>query len=194
MTAERYPADAYDPFADLSKLRLDQNFADTVGVKKLLRTVPVKKPGAQDFVRVHPELRLVSAPLVELKEDREIYLVLPEFAAELPGEFYTATLHLAINRQGAAFLWPIRGPGPDGRYYEWWRSAAEAAELAETRWIRLKANMALGAYEIFVAVNQTIPEPVWPTESFEEIVKIAFRDKLIDRPDHPVIKRLRGET
>ena len=45
-----------------------------------------------------------------------------------------------------------------------------------------------------MAVNQNIPEPVWPTESFEEIVKIAFRDKLIDRPDHPVIKRLRGET
>ena len=52
MTAESKSAD--DPFADLNKLRLDQNFADTVGVKKLLRTVPVKKSGKQDFVRVHP--------------------------------------------------------------------------------------------------------------------------------------------
>jgi hypothetical protein len=169
MTAEKKPAD--DPFADLSKLRLDQNFADTVGVKKLLRTVPIKKPGPQDFVRVHPELRLVSAALVELKEDREIYLVLPELAPELPGEFYTATLHLAMTRQGVVFLWPTRGPGPDGRYLEWWRSATEAAELAKSHFIRLKANMALGAYEIFVAANQNIPEPVWPTESFEEIVK-----------------------
>lgn len=138
-------------------------------------------------------MRLVSALLVELKEDREIYLVLPELVPELPGEVYAATLHLAINRQGVAFLWPIRGPGPDGRYLAWWQSVADGAEQAKTHWIKLKANMALGAYEIFEAVNQNIPEPVWPTEPFEEIVRIAFRDKLIDRPDHPVIKRLRGE-
>ena len=31
MTAETKPIGAYDPFADLSKLRLDQNFADSVG-------------------------------------------------------------------------------------------------------------------------------------------------------------------
>ena len=32
-----------DPF-DLENLRLDSNFAATAGVKKLLRTVPVRKP------------------------------------------------------------------------------------------------------------------------------------------------------
>jgi hypothetical protein len=139
-------------------------------------------------------LRLVSAALVELKDDREIYLVMPGLAPELPGEIFTATLRLAINRQGVVFLWPTRGPGPDGRFNEWWRTAAEAAEMAKDRWIRLKANMALGAYEILEAVNQNIPEPVWPTEPFGEIVRIAFRERLIDHPDHPVIKRLRGLT
>jgi hypothetical protein len=28
--------------------------------------------------------------------------------------------------------------------------------------------------------------------SFQELLRIAFRDRLIDRLDHPVIKRLRG--
>ena len=43
-----------DPF-DPASLRLDQNFAETAGVKKLLTTVPVRKPNRQDFVRVHPD-------------------------------------------------------------------------------------------------------------------------------------------
>jgi hypothetical protein len=76
---------------------------------------------------------------------------------------------------------------------EWHRSAAEAAELAMQRWIRLKANMALGAYEIFEA-SGTIPDPVWPDLSFQELLRIGFRDRLVDRIDHPVIKRLRGSS
>jgi hypothetical protein len=41
-----------DPF-DLSKLRLDQSFVESAGVKKLLTTVPVRKPEKQTFIRVH---------------------------------------------------------------------------------------------------------------------------------------------
>ena len=48
-----------------------------------------------------------------------------------------------------------------------------------TRWIRVKANMSLRAYEIFQA-ESAIPDPVWPDLSFEEIYRIAFKD----RPDH----------
>ena len=44
---------ALDPF-DPANLRLSQAFTETAGVKKLLTTIPVRKPGAQDFVRVHP--------------------------------------------------------------------------------------------------------------------------------------------
>ena len=60
-----------------------------------------------------------------------------------------------------------------------------------TRWIRVKANMSLRAYEIFEA-ESAIPDPVWPDLSFEAIYRIAFKDRLITSPDHPVIKRLRG--
>ena len=42
-----------DPF-DLAKLRVSQDLLETTNVKKLLTTVPMRKPIAQDFVRVHP--------------------------------------------------------------------------------------------------------------------------------------------
>jgi hypothetical protein len=115
------PIGAPDPFTNLDSLRLDQSFADTVGVKKLITTIPVRKPGRQDFVRVHPDpaYRLTPAALIELKEDREIYFCTPAIAMELPAEFFAATLYTTINKQGVLHLWPVKLPAADGRVNEW---------------------------------------------------------------------------
>jgi hypothetical protein len=181
-----------NPF-DPAMLRLDQSFAANLGVKKLLTTVPVRKPNRQDFVRVHPapEYRLSPAAIIELKEDREVYLVTPDIASELPGEFGVASLYTTINRQGVVHLWPVKLPGPDGKHNEWHRSAAEAAERAMHRWVRVTANMSLGAYDLFEAIGE-LPEPEWPKISFQEILQVAFRDRVVNTLDHPLIQRLRG--
>ena len=174
-----------DPF-DLVNLRLDQAFVQSAGVKKLVTTVPVRKPLTHDFFRVHsdPEFRSPLA-IIELKDaDREIYLIPPRVAVELPGEFAMAMIHTVINRQGVISLWPVRLPSPDGKIMEWHRSAAEAAELAMRRWIRIKANMSLGAYEIFEAAS-TIADPVWPDLSFKELLRVGFRDRFVSNLDHP---------
>ena len=181
-----------DPFNDLSNFRLSQDFVETAGVKKFLTTVPVRKPNPQDFVRVHPDSNYrMEFAVIELKDDREIYLLLLPIAKQLPGEFTMVTLYTTINRQGVVHLWPVRLPASDGRIIEWHRSAAEAAELAMTHWVRVKANMSLGAYEIFEAAS-TIPDPTWPELSFQELLRIAFRDRFVGSLDHPVVRRLRG--
>lgn len=181
-----------NPF-DPSKLRLSQNFAETVGVKKALITVPVRKPGKQDFVRVHPsdDYRLETAVL-ELKEERETYLVAPELWTELPSELTPKALFTTINRQGVLTLWPVRLPGEDGRLDEWNASALQAAEMAQKDWVRVAANMSLGAYEVYEATGD-LPDPVWPEMAFSDILKVAFKDHYITEIDHSVIRRLRGE-
>jgi hypothetical protein len=98
-----------------------------------------------------------------------------------------------MNRQGVIALWPIRLPGEDGRHNPWHRSALEAAEMAKTRWIRVMANMSLGAYEIYEAFAP-LSDPEWPDVSFQELLSVAFKDNYIEGLDHPVIKRLRGEV
>ena len=126
----RAPPDPFNP----DNLRLSQSFAETVGVKKLLTTVPVRKPNPQDFVRVHPDPEFrENFPIIELKDEREEYIVTAGLVPELAGEFVHKTLFLAINRQGTFFFWPVRLPPPDGKDMEWWRSAREAAELAMHR-------------------------------------------------------------
>jgi hypothetical protein len=180
-------------FDDLTALKLDQSFADTVGVKKILTTVPVNKPNRQDFVRVHPalEYRLSPTAIIELKEDRESYLVTPAMAANLPGEISPCSLFLAINRQGVVRVWPVKLPDADGKINPWHHSAAEAAERAMSCWVRVTANMSLGAYELFEATGN-LPEPVWPEHSFQEILGIAFRGRVVDSLEHPLVLKLQG--
>ena len=55
-----------DPY-DLDSLRLSQDFASAVGVKRLTKTIPVKKPSKEWFVRTHPT---VSAPDGRLRVER----------------------------------------------------------------------------------------------------------------------------
>jgi hypothetical protein len=188
--ATTIPLDPFHP----ENLRLSQSFTETAGVKKLLTTVPVRKPSQQDFVRVHPspEYR-ENFPIIELKDEREEYIVTAGLVPELIGEYVIKTLYTAINRQGTLFFWPVRLPSPDGKDLDWWRSAREAADLAMRDWVRVKPNLNLGAYDIFKA-ETAMSEPEWRQDGFWDLIKIAFRDHLVDRVNHPVIKRLRGQS
>ena len=183
-----------NPF-DPASLRLSQDFGAEVGVKKHLTRVPVRRPGRQEFVRVHPdeEYRLDTA-ILELKEDREVYLVEPELWPGLVAEstFVPKTLILTMNRQHVPFLWPIRLPGPDGKLDDWNRSALEAAKLAQGKWVRVQANMSLGAYEVYEATGE-LSAPEWPELSMSELLRVAFRNFHIKTLDHPVLQKLRGE-
>ena len=174
-------------------LRIDQSVLNTGAAKKLLTTVPVRKPNKQDFVRVNPDPAYrLTVGLIELKDNRETFLVLPAVSQELSeSEFFLATLYLTINRQKVLSVWPVKLPAADGRSNEWHASAAAAAERAMHNWIRLAANMSLGAYEISEAIAD-YGEPEWPNLSFKEILKIAFKNRLIESSDHAVIQQLRG--
>jgi hypothetical protein len=74
--------DGLDPF-DPARLRLSQDFT-AIGVKKAIISVAVRKPDRQWFVRVRPgaDWRLPTT-VIEIKEEREIYLVDPTVAVEL---------------------------------------------------------------------------------------------------------------
>ena len=179
---------------DLESLRVSQDFVKDSGVKKLLTTIPVRKPNRQDFVLVHHDSSyILDTMLLNLKEERETYLVAPSFREEIPQELTHTRLALATNRQKVLFLWQLRLPGSSGKTDAWSMSALEAYEEAKKNWVRISANMSLGAYEIYEALGN-LSDPEWPDESMDEIVRIAFRNTFIESYDHPVLRRLRGES
>jgi hypothetical protein len=76
---------APNPF-DPTNLRLDQNYAETVGVKKLITTIPVKKPNKQTFFRRD------NFPIIDLKDDGEEYIVARPLVPEPITEVEAAAL------------------------------------------------------------------------------------------------------
>jgi hypothetical protein len=178
---------------ELADIRITQNFGAMVGVKKVITTIPVNKPHKQDFVRIRPgDDYQISTAVIEMKEDRETFLVAPELWNELPGEIIPKVFLTGMTKQGVLFLWSIRLPNADGRHDNWNRSALEASELAKKKWVKVVSNMSLGGYEVYEATGE-LPDPEWPDLSFDEIMKIAFKDRYITGMDHPVIRRLNGE-
>jgi hypothetical protein len=180
-----------DPY-DLARLRITPEMLETTTVKKLLTTVPMRKPNDQDFCRVHPSPQYrETLAFIDLKEDRELYIADLAMIPELRSECFFATLFTAITRTGVLFLWPVKVQAGDAKANEWHVSAATAVQYAMKSWVRVKANMQLRGYEVFQA-ESSIPEPQWPELPFDAIYRIAVKDRLIRSLDHPAVKRLRG--
>ena len=74
---------------------------------------------------------------------REVFQVHRDFWMEVP-DARPIALFTAMARRGGLFIWPIKLPGPDGRSNDWNDSQLSAAELAETQWVQIRANMAAG--------------------------------------------------
>src|SRR5262249_23886236 len=126
------PPAAPDPF-DPEKMRLPQACTAATGVKKLLTTVPVRKPSKESFVQTHPDEGYhFPAAVLELKAEGEMYLVDPGLLPALAGEPTVSArlLVTTITRQGALMLWPLKMPDENGRLDDWSRRALEAAKSA----------------------------------------------------------------
>ena len=178
---------------DLDSLRLKQDFSETLGIQRVLSHVPVRKPNKTNFIRVHSgEDYRMDVGIVEMKEERETFLVTPAMMSE-PGIYelvVPARLVTYITRQGVLALWPLKLE-KDGKLNPWHESALEAAQLAEEQWVSVRADMSLGAYQIFLATAE-LPEPEWPEHTFSELVRLGFKGLIVDKPDHPLIQQLTG--
>ena len=177
---------------DFNALRLPQNFGESLGVRKAITRVPVRKPNKTDFFRVRSgEAWRYQTMILEIKEESETYVVSSALWNTIPELLRPAMLHVASDRRNNVFLIPIPLPSEDGRRNSWHESMAGIVEVAEDSWVRATANKAIGGYDMFVAESK-LAEPDWPDMSLDEMLKIAFRDKILDNSDHPVIRQLLG--
>ena len=175
-----------------SSLRLSQNFGESLGVKKVLATVPVGKPTKDRFFRTHTSPSWVFPTwILENKAAGETYIVSPEVASVLGDLVRPVELYAVIDRQNNPSLIPIPLPGPNGLRNPWHESLLQAVVRARLVWLRITANKDLGGYEIFEAAAK-LPEPIWPDITMDELLAIAFRGRIITAPDHPVVQEKLG--
>ncbi len=178
---------------DLKSLRLPANYGATLGVKKLLTNVFVGRPKKSIFFRTHPADEMTfPAMLLENKEARESYVVVPDVAQEISELVRPVMLHAAIDRQNNVSLIPVPLPGEAGTRNPWHESLAQAVEYAKLKWIRITSNMHAGGYDVYEAEGD-LPEPEWPAHDIDALIQVAFRGKIINGLDHPIVQSLLGK-
>jgi hypothetical protein len=181
-------------FDDLDSLRLDPA-ATMSSTIEYLAHVPVRKPGKIEFVRTHPDPAMSLASAVfEDEDERETYFVAPVAWSLLAGHLKPVFLTTTISRQGTVFLWPVPMPKDDTgdrKIRAWGESQRAAAAMARSTWIRMKADMSLGAYRINAAEGE-LADPIWPTRSFNDLLKIAFKGRIVPDGNHPLLRKIRG--
>jgi hypothetical protein len=177
------------PFASL---RLSQNFGQTLGVKKVLTTVPVTKPSKDRFFRTHesPD-RVYPAWTLEETGKGETYIVSEEVASVLGTLVRAVELYVAIDRQNNLFLIPVPLPGGKGVRNSWHESRLQAVIRARSVWLRICSNDASKGYDIYEA-TASLPEPNWPDITLDELLEIAFRGRILATVDHPVVQEKLG--
>jgi hypothetical protein len=187
------PEKAPNPF-NAASIRLAPDFVETAGTKKMVTTVPIREmPGKQDWIRTqpNPDYTITPVAFVKLEEERELYGIAPHIAAGLPEyEYHKAHLILAITRQGTPFFWAAKiSTGSQG--LSWYNSRLVAIEQTQKQWCRVVPNIQASGYDLIVT-RGNIPDPVWPDMSMEDLLQIAFKNKYVDREDHPLFDKLWG--
>jgi hypothetical protein len=155
----------------------------------------VRKPAKTEFFRVHPDPSMsLACTLFIDDEERESHFVVPAARQALSGHLKPVLLVTCMSRQNVTFIWPVPLPTDEGRgggYRSWGETARQAADLARGCWLRMQADLSLGAYRIYKAEG-VLPDPVWSQKTLTELLEIAFRDRVISDADHPLIRKLRG--
>ena len=195
-STEPMPTTSTDPFPDLNSLRLSQDFAAQTVVRPYLTSIAVRKPQRHEFIRVRPGTEWTfQANLLKDVETGDFYMVTAALAAELAGDVKPFCLFACMCRNSIApFLWPIQLPGPDGRWNPWHETATASARRAEQKWLKVTSDRSSQSYVPHEAREQ-FETPNWPDNlSMGDLIKLAFRDRLILDVSHPLLRRLRGEV
>jgi hypothetical protein len=173
-------------------LRVAPEYAARTQVKKALITIPVKKPGKQTFFRIHPDPAYHDVlGLLELQEEKEVYLCGPELLGQY-SEIRPYMVFTYMTRQKVLGLWPVPQAGPTGRIMQCHETMMEIATAGMTKWVQMVWNESLKAHDMFFA-EVDLGEPEWPSVSFERLLEIAFKGKVITSLHHPVIQLLQGK-
>jgi hypothetical protein len=101
-------------------------------------------------------------------------------------------LVLCRTSNGGYFLWRLKCEEPGGRVDGYNETAREALEEhAGERWIKLKGDRRARAYE--VTKGSAVSVIRWPEFEVDELVRRAFKGRVVASEDHDLIRRLRGD-
>jgi hypothetical protein len=177
-----------NPFANLDVLRQSQDYADYMGEAAMV-SFPVRrlKEGVHLRVNADPAYRLEGQYVAETKS-AGTYFVFPHLRDAIAPLCRRVTIWLAVDGHGIYHLLMTKLPLPGQDLHEWYRTARVVAEAATQNWIKVTKSPG-GEGWSYVPVLHQMFEPRWPDKTLNELLQIAFPDRVVSRIDHDLIKQ-----
>jgi len=161
-----------------------------------LTRVSTNKPRKDVYFRTHLDYfdDLVVLEIQEGMEKKSYPVTEDVFNSMSEEPSFKSKRYFLYTTQGASYgLWGVSLPmSSDADINSWSESALAVIGRAKTEWIRHYAKRGDSGYRTITA-SKNLGEPIWPTEGWEELLELAFKDKIINDRDHPVLQKLRGE-
>ena len=182
------------PTFDLGEIRIPQRFDEALRATQRPVRIDLRKPNRDEWFRVHPDPEhtpgLMFYKFGAAGPYQGVYAVHPR-ATQLVPKPVTGWIATAVNSFGVPFAWPLLWPPYERQPNCWHESAMRAAQTAGTAWTQMRGVGGDVGYEIETIESER--EPQWPELSPDEFLELALaHGRLIDGPDHPVVRALRG--
>lgn len=173
-----------------------------IKVTPVLANMTVGKPSRTSFFMVRsgegwdaPELQTFTPE--SRSKDSQPYLVEDDYqqifeekGVLVPAKFYMYIVYTTNVMKIDLISQKTDKAGNLSKYHS---SRMECYEAAKTQWVQMHANMDAGYYSWTLA-QSILPAPVWSEKpsNIYEAIELAFKGFIIDSPDHPEIKKLKG--
>jgi hypothetical protein len=158
--------------------------------------ISLPKPAPTEYVRVTADTAYRMSPVYLLGIKKEMktvqYLIMGKCVGEVLSTVGSKVVKsysivLAINNSGNPFLWYTREGADD----EWSESAVVLRAQAVDDWLCVESA---GTHYVGIRPKDKLNDPKWPTESFPQLLKLAFGNRIIGSVDHPAVRAILGVT
>ncbi len=187
-----------DPFSR-ENLRIPNSAVPLVEKTSLL-TIPVRlKPGSNCWFMVHPDPTYTEAfcelqdPFDEAnsRDGGASYILPPKLAGKISSMITYVRVYVCMSQQNTLFLWRFPERDAQGLPSPVAANKNEIATQAKKCWTRTVWNKDGKFWEAFTVTEGKAPmEPEWPTESFMELVRVAYRGRILTSLDDPIAVRI----
>jgi hypothetical protein len=184
---------------DLAAITIRSNHIAKGATRQILNEVPVGRPGNSDWVWVFydPAYRLECA-VYEPKSTTSTskgrtHLVTPAVVEKMKFErgIRNVEIFTFVDRHGNLGLWPVGFPNEE-RENAWIDSARDAAINHAGKWINIRSDLTANRYLLSEPISP-LPAPAAPALPLSKLLAIAFKGRVIDSVDHPLMRELRGD-
>ena len=182
-------ADPGDVFNNLDAIKLTPEEAGLVGAKEALVTLAIRKPNRAEFVRIDPNPAMSIVTAIYIDVLKEVYFVTPEARSIFPDGVKPIQLFTAVNQRGLPFLWPVAiEEGVGGRRNNW-RSCC--GRVGQNDLDKTCGRHDRRCYRVYEALGK-LPDPVFPERPLADLLRIAFRGRVVDNENHLIARQALG--